>query len=259
MKLKLDAQGNVVTKEVNGIKYPVYVHDDGSEKEFDAAGTVATITRLNGEAKANREAKEAAEAKLVVYKDIPDPKAALEALSKLKTIDLTKLVDAGKVDEVRAEVTKVMQADIDKTKAENAALQGQVFSLMVGGAFTRSKLIGDKPGQLAIPVDLVQAQFGRHFKVEGEKIVATDAAGNKLYSKVRPGELADFDEGLSLLIDSYPHKDQILRGAGGAGGGAGGSKAGAGGAKTITRSVFDKMDPISQRAALAEKSQIIDG
>lgn len=259
MKLKLDAQGNVATKEVNGVKLPVYVHDDGTEKEFDASGTMATITRLNGEAKAHREAKEAAELKLAAFKDIPDPKTALEAMAKLKTIDLTKLVDAGKVDEVRAEVAKVMQGEIDKLKSSESGLQAQVYQLMVGGAFSRSKLIGDKPGQLAIPVDLAQARFGSNFKVEDGKIVAFDASGNKLYSKVRGGELADFEEGLALLVDAYPHKDSILRGAGGSGGGAGGSRVGAGGKKVITRVAFDAMDPVAQRAALTEHAQVVDG
>ncbi|MGY2338005.1 hypothetical protein ACW9HW_02015 [Pseudomonas sp. SDO5532_S415] len=47
MKLKLDEQGHVVLQDAK----PVYVHDDGKEVASDAAGTVATVTRLNTEAR----------------------------------------------------------------------------------------------------------------------------------------------------------------------------------------------------------------
>ena len=55
MKLKVDEKGNAVV--VDG--KPVYVHDDGKEIPFDALSTIATIGRLNAEAKGHREAKEA--------------------------------------------------------------------------------------------------------------------------------------------------------------------------------------------------------
>ena len=40
---------------------PVFVEDDGKEIAIDVAQTRATITRLNGEARAHREAKEKAD------------------------------------------------------------------------------------------------------------------------------------------------------------------------------------------------------
>jgi hypothetical protein len=259
MKLKLDAAGNVVTKEVNGVKMPVYVHDDGKEVEFDAASTVATIARINGEAKAHREAKEAAEKVLKVYTDagVTDHAAAVAGLAKLKTIDLTKLVDAGKVEEVKAQVSAVFQAELDKLKAENGTLSKQNYDLLIGGSFSRSKLIGDKPGQLSIPADMAQAAFGSHFTVEGNKIVAKYKDGNPVYSKVKAGELADFDEALGLLVEAYPNKNSILRGSGGNGSGGGGSK-GAGGSATLDRKAFDAMGPVEQRAALAAGTKLID-
>lgn len=63
MKLKLDEQGHAVLQDGK----PVYVHDDGKEVAFDAPATVATITRLNGEAKVHREGKEAAEKALKAF------------------------------------------------------------------------------------------------------------------------------------------------------------------------------------------------
>jgi hypothetical protein len=63
-----------------------FVHADGSEAPFDADGTVATIWRLNGEAKSHREAKEAAEAKLKTFDGIEDGPAALAALTIVKNL-----------------------------------------------------------------------------------------------------------------------------------------------------------------------------
>ncbi|WVM90955.1 DUF6651 domain-containing protein [Halopseudomonas pachastrellae] len=87
----------------------------------------------------------------------------------------------------------------------------------MGGAFGRSKMIADK---LAIPADLVQARFGQAFKIEDGKTVAYDGNGNKIYSHSRPGEIADFDEALEILVEQYPHRDSILKASGANGGGA---------------------------------------
>ena len=45
MKLKLDANGNVVVE--NGM--PVYIHDDGKEIPFDAVAAMTKITEWRGE------------------------------------------------------------------------------------------------------------------------------------------------------------------------------------------------------------------
>ena len=100
------------TVEVNGKSYaevdanglPVYVHDDGKEIGFDAAQAVGKISSLNGEAKSHREAKEAAEANLAKFSGITDPTKALEALEMMTKIDQKKLIDAGAVDQVKAEI-----------------------------------------------------------------------------------------------------------------------------------------------------------
>ncbi|WVM87992.1 hypothetical protein UMZ34_16740 [Halopseudomonas pachastrellae] len=83
MKLKLDENGNAVLQDGK----PVYVHDDGKEVAFDAAGTVATITRLNAEAKTHREGKEAAEKALKAFEGISDPAAAIKALETVSNLD----------------------------------------------------------------------------------------------------------------------------------------------------------------------------
>lgn len=87
----------------------------------------------------------------------------------------------------------------------------------IGGSFSRSKYIADK---LAVPVDMVQATFGQNLKVEEGKVVAYDSQGQKIFSRSRPGELADFDEAIETLVSQYPHRDHILKSSNANGGGA---------------------------------------
>ncbi len=222
MKLKLDENGHVVLQDGK----PVYVHEDGKEVAFDAAGTVATISRLNGEAKGHRERAEAAEKSLKAFDGITDPAAAVKALETVANLDAKKLVDAGEIDKVKSEISKAFQAQLDQANGSAKALEQQLYAEKIGGSFARSKVIADK---LAIPADMVQARFGQAFKIEEGKVVAYDANGNKLFSRSRPGELADFDEALESLIEQYPHKDHILKSSGASGGGAAGGGKGGGG------------------------------
>ncbi len=248
MKLKIDANGNAVLKDGK----PVYIKDDGTEIEFDAAQAFGKISQLTGESKANRERAEAAEGKFAAFKDITDPAAALEAMRTVKNLKDKQLVDAGEVEKVKAEAIAAVEAKYKPIVEENSTLKNQLDNELIGGAFARSKMIADK---LAIPADLVQARFGGNFKrVEG-KVIAVDSAGNQIYSQKKPGDLADFEEALELLVDAYPHKASILKGSGSSGSGAAGGGQGAGGKKTYTRAQYDAMDPIAQRAAAKEASE----
>ncbi|MCX5592525.1 DUF6651 domain-containing protein [Alcaligenes endophyticus] len=224
MKLKLDENGNVVLQD----GHPVYVHPDGKEAPFDAAAAVSKIAGLNREAQTHREAKEAVEAKIKAFEGIEDADAARKALETIKNLDEGQLVTAGKVEEIKAaaksaaeaQVTAAAKASAEREKTlqgELDKLQGQLYSEVIGGNFNRSKFINEK---FAIPADLVQARFGQAFKVEDGKVVAYDPAGNKIFSRSRPGEVADFDEALEALVDQYPYKEQILKGSQGSGSGA---------------------------------------
>lgn len=232
MKLKLDAQGNVVTKEVNGQKLPVYVHDDGREIEFDAGAAMAKIATLNGEAKEHRTAKEAAETKLAAFEGIEDPAAAKKALETVKTFSGKQALTIEEIEaKVKERVTGAVQATEDKYKpiVENEGkLKEQLYNERIGGSFARSKFIAEK---LAVPAGMIQATFGKQFTVDPQgRIVAKDANGKEILSKAKPGELADFDEALETIVGGYEHKAAILKGTGASGGGShGGGGGGSGG------------------------------
>jgi len=246
MKLKLDADGHVVVQDGK----PVYVHDDGKEVAFDAATTISTIARLNSEAKGHREAKETAEKALKAFEGISDPEAALRAMTTLKNLDDKKLVDAGEVEKVKAEAIKAVRAEFEPIVKERDSLKGELYGEKIGGSFARSKFIADK---IAIPSDLLQARFGNNFEIKDGKIVAKDHAGNAIYSRAKPGEVADFEEAIEMLVDAYPQKDSIMKGTGSSGSGArpGGGNSG-NGAKAMPRSQFEKLAPAEQMAKMKD-------
>ena len=247
------------TIEVNGQTYaviqegkPVYVHEDGSEVPHDAPHTVATITRLNGEAKTHREAKEQLEAKLKGFEGIEDPVAAKKALETLKNFDDKKLVDAGEVEKIKLEAIKAVEEKYAPIVQERDAFQSQLHNELIGGGFARSKFIQDN---IAVPVDMIQATFGKNFQIENGKVVAVGADGQKIYSRTRPGEIADFDEALETLVGGYQHKDSILKGSQAGGGGFQGGGQG-GGAKTLSRQQFESLDPVGRAQFAREGGQI---
>jgi hypothetical protein len=239
MKLKLNDDGFAVVQDGK----PVYVNDEGKEIAFDVAGTVQTISRLNGEAKTHRERAEAAEKVAKAFEGITDAEAARKALATVANLDAKKLIDAGEVDKIRAEAIKAVEDKYAPIVSERDSLQKSLVDEKVGGSFARSKMIADK---LAIPADLVQARFGEAFKVEGNDVVAYDKSGNKLFSRSNPGEVAKFDEALEILIDQYPYRDSILKSTGASGGGAQGGSGGGSGGKTMSRAAFDALPPAKQ-------------
>lgn len=258
MKLKRDEHGHVVVEDGK----PVYVHDDGKEIPFDAPSTVAKIGQLNGEAKGHRERAEAAEAKFKPFEGITDPADALKAIEIVKNLDSKKLIDAGEVDRVKAEATTAFEARLKAMETahkpvvdERDTLKSTLVDMQIGSAFSGSKYIADK---IVVPVDMVRSSFGRQFKVEDNAVVGYDHAGNKLFSREKPGEVASFDEALSLMVDSYPHRDHILKGSGASGGGAQGGGSGSGGGKTVSRTAFDGMDAGARVAHIKAGGTITD-
>ena len=226
MKLKTVTIEGKTYAEVNEQGLPLYIHDDGKEVAHDAPQTVATISRLNGEAKTNRERYETAETSLKAFEGIEDPVAAKKALETLKNFDDKKLVDAGEIEKVKAEAIKAVEDKYAPIVQERDAFQSQLHNELIGGGFARSKFIQDN---IAVPVDMIQATFGKNFQIENGKVVAVGADGQKIYSRTRPGEVADFDEALESLVGGYQHKDSILKGNQSGGGGFqgnGGNKSG---------------------------------
>ena len=263
MPFKFDENGQIAVQEVNGQKLPVFVHKDGKESPFDAEATMESIrTRAEQAARIEADIK-ALRDKVKTFDGIEDPAAALKALATVKNLDDKKLVDAGEVEKVKAEVQKALEQQYEPFKAKAEALEAQLNQHLIGGVFSGSKYISEKfAAQGPAGVEIARALFANRFKVEDGKAIATDGSGNKLYSRVHPGELAVGDEAIELLVDAYPHKGAILRGAGAPGSGAGSSGGsgfgGGGGSKIMKRADFEALDPAGRMAALKASPQIVD-
>lgn len=250
MKLKLDAAGNAVLQEVNGVKMPVYVHDDGKESPFDAAATVQSLSSRMAQNQRVEDENKTLKATLEKFKDIKDPAAALKALDTVKDLDLKKLVDAGELDRVKKEVSSVYDEKLAESAKTIEGLNDRLYKTIITNAFANSK-VRDK---LAVPMDLIQARFGEHFGVDADKVYATDAKGNRIYSKSSPGDLASFDEALLSLVEQHPDKDVLLRGAGASGSGSsnGGNGGGGQGGKSMSRASFDALNPVERSQRMRE-------
>lgn len=213
MPWKKDEQGNLVIKDGN----PVFVYPDGKDVPLDGDSLVGKIAELNSESAARRrELREAQEA-LKGFEGL-DPSEARKALSTVANLDAKKLIDAGEAEKVRTEAIRAVEEKYKPVVEKATALEQALNNEVIGGNFARSKFISEK---LVIPGDMVQAQFGKHFKIEDGKMVPYDSKGDKIFSREKPGEVAGFDEALSILVDGYQHKSAILRAKVPDGGGAG--------------------------------------
>lgn len=206
LQLKLDDAGHAVVQDGK----PVYVNEDGKEIPYDVNQANNKISELCKEAKTHREAKEAAEQKLRQFDGIEDPEAARKAIETCNNLDSKKLIDAGEVERVKAEINKAANAKIEEANKAMETIKQQLYDEKIGGSFARSTFIKDR---LAIPADIAQAAFGKNFNVTDDgRIIAKDNNGNEIYSQINPGEPAAFDEALEILVGNYKNKDSILRG-----------------------------------------------
>lgn len=282
MELKME-NGQAVLDEGR----PVYVLDDGKDFIADVPSMYAKTLELKGEAKRNREKAEAAETQVAMYQGyFPDMDAdglkvwktqADEALTTVQNLKDKELLDAGKVDEIKAELKEAHDKNLARVKAQfqeketgyldtMAKKDGQIFQLMVGNAFANSKFFAGKEPLTVLPPDAALALFGPNFKVEENKTtkqlhIVGYFNGSEILSKQPDmvGEIAPVEEALEYLIERYPHKDRIMA-AGKAGSGAGGGEGGGGGgADELTRlqkQYKDAVDAGDGRRAISIKNKI---
>lgn len=236
---KKDADGKLATDSDGN---PIMVGSDGAERSLG----LDTVSRLNGEAKSHRERAEAAEKALRPFEGL-DATAARKALDTVSKLDQKQLIDAGEVDRVRSEISKNFETQIsDLTKRAETA-ESNITGMRVKSAFESSKYIKD---QIAVPADMMRSTFASSFKDENGTLVPYGADGNKLFSKKRAGEVADFDEALEILVGGYAYRDNILKGGNHNGSGNNGNGGNGGGTRTVRRADFDAMEP-AQKASTA--------
>lgn len=237
---KTDENGALVLKDGN----PIYVDTNGDERTVK----LETISRLNGEAKEQREAKEAALEKLKQYEGL-DAAKAREALEKLKAIDEKQLLDMGKVDELKQQITNNFQTQLNEKETALKELQTKYDDMLIGNVFANSEYVRNN---INVPRDMYEAVFRKNFKVENGTVVAYDNNNNRLYSVENAGEFATPEEALKILTEHHPQKEVILRANVPSGSGSNGNGGGNGGGRYIKRSEFMKLSPAQQSAFAAK-------
>lgn len=250
MPYKLIEQGGKKYAEVDENGLAIFITADGSEHPFDADGATSRITALNKEQADKRGENNTLKQKLAAFEGIDDPAAAKSALEIVKNLEVGELKNAKQVQEIKdaakiaaeqqvADANKKSAQDLIEAKQKLDALEVELHKEKIGGGIARSKYVQEK---LAIPPDMVESFFGRNLKLEEGKIVGYDSAGTKIYSKKNPGELADLEESLEIMVTNYPNKENILKGAGGgSGGGTGAADRGG-----LSKEAFDKLDPVAK-------------
>lgn len=263
MKLKLDDAGNAVLQDGK----PVYVDDQGKEMSVDVPAIMSKLAAANQESAERRKKIGEMEGEIKTLKesfDGLDAEEARKAIETVKNLDQKKLIDAGQVDLVKNEMAQTFKEKETTLKKQHEAeindLQGKItqkenliYQQLVTNRFALSPFIKERT---LLPPDIAANQFGHHFKVKGEgdninnyRVVGY-MNGEEILSRERYGEVADFEEAISIIIDKYPGKDLILKGSGDGGSGGQGN-AGGGGVKTI---------PASDQAAIqANLSKIATG
>jgi hypothetical protein len=237
---------------------PVYIDEDNGnqEVEFDAPGAMVSIARLKTEAKTHREKAEELQGQVDVFKDL-NPEEARKALQTVKDLGDNQLIKAGKLEEVKTSLNKEWGTKLEAESKRADEATAALHSEKVGGAFARSKFIAE---QLTIPADMVQAMFGKSFKIgKNGAIEAYDNNGNQIFSKANPGEPAPFEEALGIVIGGYAGRDAILKSKVGSGGSTGAGKGGnGGGGNGKTRAEVDAMNPMDKGKFFREGGKIVE-
>jgi hypothetical protein len=233
MKLKLDADGHVIVRDGK----PVYEHiSDGKEVVVDAKQLFTKITELNHEAKTHRTAAEAAQAKLALYGET-DPAELETFLDEVEALGGMEAIRKGakvNVEDVKKQITAAYDAKLAEKDKVIGEKDGHIYKLEVSNRFKSSQFVADR---LTLPADIAEATFGKSFKIEDGRVVAYNGK-DPIYSREKPGELAEFDEALSVLVDGYSMKDRILKGTGASGGGGGGGQRDPNASAIVNRSQF---------------------
>jgi hypothetical protein len=237
MNYVLDENGNI---KIGPNGQPLVVGDDGKEFEIDAIGAQQTITDLHAESAGHRKKASEAAKKLEAFGDI-DPVAARQALDTVASLSNDHKLE---IETLKTNMNKTWQEKFDAEVAKNSDLSNQLFDAKVTAKFATSEVVK----KTVLTPDIAAKVFGSNFNMDG---TAKDAAGNIIYSKSKPGEPAEFDEALTIILDAYPAKDAIMRGSGT--GGSGAHQSGDGVQNTDLGRFFDKK---SKDYSLTEQGKV---
>lgn len=232
--LKIDEESKLpVFAEDGDVKKPIYIDPDGKELALDPPAMYQKIIDLGAENKKHREEKQTLRTSMELFDGIDDlgewKTKADQALEKVANFNEKDWLAADKVQKLKDDIKDSYETQI-KQQADAFVLKEESFTsklskkdeqirrLMVDNKFATHPLFsGQKPKTNVLPAMAVD-HFGKQFKIEendktGElSLIGHYANGDIVYSKEKPGEIADFREAMNLIFDAHPDKDAMLRG-----------------------------------------------
>ena len=248
--LKVNDEGVVEVVEENGVKKPVFVDEEsGREMPMDVPSLYANVAQLKGENSGLKEKYQGAQQTLAIFEGVDDIAAwkatADEAIEKVGNWDDADYVKAKKVEELKANMKTAHETELRTVKssfegqvteltAANQKKDAQIRNLLIGNKFASSSLFVGENRKTNLNPAVAESYFGKHFEVVERQdgtldVVGKNSDGSEIYSILRPGEIAEFEEALEIIIDRDPGKNDYLKSSQGAGSGAGGGTGGAGG------------------------------
>lgn len=237
---KTDDNGVVVMQDGN----PVFVDANGEERTI----AISAISNLTGEVKQLRSRAQTAEAALKAFEGL-DAEAARKAIETVGKIKEGDLINAGKVDEVRAEIESKYAGKLSELQSALDDSTGRMRKMIVDNAFNSSEFVRDR---VAIPADLIATAFRDNFKIENDTLVPYGPDGKIIYSEKNIGQVATFDEALSIMIGSRSDKDKLLLAKPRSGTGNSGEGGNRGDGRVVTRSEYDSKSPMEQAQIAAQ-------
>ena len=229
---KKDENGNLVADDKGN---PILITADGKEEGFSLEANKQHISSINAESASRRKEIDSLKDQLKPFEGL-DPAKAREAIEKVKSFSEKDLVDAGKVEEIKAEMKRVHDAQLSEANSKAEGYKQKMQSYIIGQSFGDSQFVTEK---LTIPADMARKFFSDNFVVdENNRVVALHDPSNPnsiVFSEANAGEPASFDEALAKFVNAYPNKDSILKSSGNQGGGTNnGHKGGSNAPKSLS-------------------------
>lgn len=265
LKVKVDEKGAAILK--GGM--PVWIdEDDGKEVAFNVPQMVADLSRSSGEAAGLRKELEDLSGKLASFDGL-DPAKARAALDMAAKLDAGKLMESGKVDELKAQIGKAyedkiasLQAALEKARAgHDAALKAKdekIHTMLVRQVFDASPFLRDKT---ALTPDIAFSTWGKNFRAveeNGELVLEGVLNGQPLLSVERPGQRASPEECLQMIVNAHPQKQTFMRPAPGGSGTLPKNGPAAAGTKAMGRAAFEQMAPAEKARFMADGGTLND-
>lgn len=242
-KLKLDSEKNTPIIDEEG--RITYIDPDGKDIGLNPPAMYQKIADLGKENQKHRLKYKELKDKFALFDQIEDisewKTKAEEALRTVSNFNDKEYLKADKVDKLKADITSAYEDKINQLRKiysdKEVELKNQVSSkddqirrLLISKHFAMSKYFsgGGEKSKTVLPSDIAEDHFGRNFRIEDgpdglPTVKAFYSSGEPVLSRQNPGEPADFEEAIGLIIDKYPGKDHILRGGTKGSGGSGGT------------------------------------